>query len=53
MFINTIYACKSVIYKRGEGKCPGISVIVCSLSGMMSAQLAEVLAHIDEPCEQC
>ena len=43
MFNNTIYACTSVIYKRSEGKCPGMSVIACSSSGIMSAWLAEVL----------
>jgi hypothetical protein len=46
MCINTIYACTSVIYKISEGKCPGMSVIACSSSGMMNAWLAEgVSAH--------
>ena len=37
--------------KKSEGKGSEMSEIACSSSGMMSATLAETVAHVDQPWE--
>ena len=52
--IKTYYDCTyicTVYSKKSEIKWSRMTEIACSLSGMMSAMLAEGVAHVDQPWE--